>query len=444
MKITLVEKGSIAEELGICVGDDLLEINGRKVNDAIDVRFSEEDESLLVKIARKNEVTLYEIEKGQDDRLGMDFEEMKILSCGNDCIFCFVDQNPKGMRSQLYFRDGDYRLSFMYGNYTTMTNAGPAILDRIITQRLSPQYISVHVTDFEVRKLLMGLKKDDHILEKIKLLHDHGIDMHTQIVLCPGINDGDILKRTVHDLYEYHRHVASLAVVPVGLTDHRFGLYDLKKVDREYAINLLDEIEVWQEKFRSGIGRAFVYPSDEFYIVGDREIPPSFTYDGFPQTENGVGLVRSFLQEFKKQSKSFPERLTVDRRMTMVTGELAAGFMRNDVLPRLQKISGLDVSLEIVPNLLYGRSVTVAGLLSGTCITSALTRKDKSEMVLLPPDILNSDGVFLDDMSVQGLSEHLQSPVMVFDGNWKEVFKSLTRSDSTQSGRMFPHLRVSP
>ncbi len=232
MKITGVHAGGIAEAAGLAAGDELLAINDTPVRDILDYRFHEGDEGLLLRIARNGEIIEFEIEKDDLEPLGLDFGEMKILSCGNDCIFCFVDQNPEGLRKELYFRDGDYRLSFMYGNYTTMTNAGPAILQRIISQRLSPQYISVHATDLEVRKRLMGISKDDQILDKIKLLHDGGIDMHTQIVLCPGINDRAVLDNTVRDLYRYHRRIISLAVVPVGLTDHRFNLAQLQRVDK--------------------------------------------------------------------------------------------------------------------------------------------------------------------------------------------------------------------
>jgi putative radical SAM enzyme (TIGR03279 family) len=425
MRITIVEPESIAAELAIQPGDELLEINGKRVLDAIDFRFHEGQETVSLKVARGKEVVIYDIEKDEDDRIGLDFEEMKILSCGNDCIFCFVDQNPKGLRNQLYFRDGDYRLSFMYGNYTTMTNAGPAILQRIIDQRLSPQYISVHVTDYDVRRVLMGLKKDDQILDKIKLLHDNGIDMHTQIVLCPGINDGRVLAKTVTDLYQFNKQIVSLAVVPVGLTDHRFGLAELRKVDKSYATALLDQIDIWQQRFRKEIGRGFVYASDEFYITAGRAIPGPKHYDGFPQIENGVGLVRSFIQDFGKQARKFPVRLAKKRRLIMATGTLASGFMTENLLPRLKDIKGLEVDLIATPNLLFGDSVTVAGLLSGKCLYSSLKSVDKGDLILLPPDILNADGLFLDDMTVHQLAERLATPVMVFEGDWKAVFTRL-------------------
>jgi putative radical SAM enzyme (TIGR03279 family) len=444
MKITFVEPESIAEELGIKSGDELLEVNGHRVRDIIDYRFYESDTRICLKVASTGDVTIFDIEKDYGERVGIDFEEMSILSCGNDCVFCFVDQNPEGLREQLYFRDGDFRLSFMYGNYTTMTNAGPATLQRIIGQRLSPQYISVHVTDFETRKLLMGLKKDDFILDKIRLLHDNGIDMHTQIVLCPGLNDGEVLRTTIQDLYQFHRRIISLAIVPVGLTDHRFGLFELKKVDYDYANGLLAMIEPLQTRFRKEIGRRFVYPSDEFHIVAGRTIPPGSYYDGFPQTENGVGMVRQFITDFKKQSRRFPVRLRSKKRLTMVTAELPAGFVHEEIHPRLSRIDNLDVNIEVVPSSLFGRSVTVAGLLSGKCVTSALKGNDCGDLLLLPPDVVNVDGLLLDSMSLNDLENRLDVPVMVYDGSWADVFGVLTGSKTKKrSEAMLPILNTS-
>jgi putative radical SAM enzyme (TIGR03279 family) len=425
MKITAVERSGIGCELGIREGDELLEVNGKRVLDSIDYRFHEGDPKLTLSIARDGEVTIFDIEKDPGEPLGIDFQEMKVLSCGNDCIFCFVDQNPKGLRKDLYFRDGDYRLSFMYGNYTTLTNAGPAILNRIIDQRLSPQYISVHATDLALRTRLMGLRKDDRILDKIALLDEGRIDMHTQIVLCPGINDGAFLEKTVKDLFRFRRHVISLAIVPVGLTDHRFGLTPLRKVDSPYAADLLDTVEVLQRDFRKKTGRAFVYPSDEFYIVAGRKIPPAGAYDGFPQIENGVGLLRSFLNDFRRAARDFPDRLRRRRTLTLATGELARSFMEASILPRLRRVEGLDVRLEAVPNVLFGRSVTVAGLLSGKCLYSALEGKDLGDLLLLPPDILNPDGVLLDDQRLSDVEARLRVPVVMFEGSWDQVFRLL-------------------
>jgi putative radical SAM enzyme (TIGR03279 family) len=260
--------------------------------------------------------------------------------------------------------------------------------------------------------------------------------MHTQIVLCPGINDGAVLRKTVEHLYPYNAQIVSLAIVPVGLTDHRFGLAELRKVDQHYASTLLEQVEGWQNKFRSEIGRGFVYASDEFYVVAGREIPPAKHYDGFPQTENGVGLVRSFIGDFKKQSKKFPTRLVKKRRLVMATGVLASGFMQKEILSRLRKINGLDVEMVVTPNALFGENVTVAGLLSGKCLYLSLKDKDCGDMILLPPDILNADGLFLDDATLQQLEEQLNVPVKVFDGSWSEVFSNLKnpkRSQQTQA-----------
>ncbi|HMK38075.1 MAG TPA: DUF512 domain-containing protein, partial [Bacteroidota bacterium] len=323
--------------------------------------------------------------------------------------------------------------------YTTMTNAGPAILQRIIDQRLSPQYISVHVTDIAVRTRLMGLRKDDGILEKIAQLSRGGIDMHTQIVLCPGINDGEVLEKTVRDLFHFHDHVVSLAIVPVGLTDHRFGLPALAKVDARYASELLDAAERWQRRFRRKTGRAFVYPSDEFYIVAGRPIPPSSAYDGFPQIENGVGIVRKFLSDFRSQSAAFPRRLRSRRTLTLATGELAGSFMEKTIVRRLRRVEGLDVRLVVVPNILYGRSVTVAGLLSGKCLYSSLEGKDQGDLLLLPPDILNGDGRFLDDETISSVEDRLGVRVMMFEGSWDEVFRRLkTAQGRTRTRQLLP------
>jgi putative radical SAM enzyme (TIGR03279 family) len=309
-----------------------------------------------------------------------------------------------------------------------MTNAGPAILDRIIRQNLSPQYISVHVTDYEIRRKLMGLRKDDFILEKIRRLHDNGITMHTQIVLCPGINDGEALARTVADLYRFREQIVSLAVVPVGLTDHRFGLSSLKRVDAPYAAGILDTVGAWHERFRGEIGRGFIYPSDEFFLVAGRPIPAAPFYDSFPQIENGVGLVRTFLDRFRRQSRNLPRRLASPRRVSLVTGTLASGLIGTDIVPRLARIDGLEVTLHTAPNTLFGDSVTVAGLLSGKCVYSALQGKDRGDLVLLPPDILNADGLFLDDMSVSDLEKQLGTPVLVHSGRWADLFSALNQS----------------
>jgi putative radical SAM enzyme (TIGR03279 family) len=251
--------------------------------------------------------------------------------------------------------------------------------------------------------------------------------MHTQIVLCPGLNDGAALEKTVNDLYQFNKHIISLAIVPVGLTDHRFGLYELRKVDPVYANSLLTTVEKWQKQFKAEIGRSFVYCSDEFHIVAGREVPDAEYYDGFPQTENGVGIVRSFLMEFDRQSVTFPKRLASKKKLTLATAELPADVLRRAIAPTLQQVNNLEVNVEVVHNVLYGRSVTVAGLLSGKCLVSSLKGKDLGDLVLLPPDIVNNDALFLDDMTVPQLEHSLGAPVMIFEGRWNDVFNRLTK-----------------
>jgi len=425
VKVKAVEPESIAAELGILPGDEILEINGRKVADEIDLKFRESEARIGARVSRRGAVTLFEIEKEPEETLGIIPEESAVIRCGSDCVFCFVDQNPKGLRDVLYVRDGDYRLSFMYGNYTTLTNAGPAVLRRIAEERLSPMYVSVHSTDPAVRRRLMRLKKDDRILDKMKFLAGNGIRMHTQIVLCPGFNDGDSLERTVMDLWALRESVISLAVVPVGLTEHRDRLEGLRRPSEAEARRILQETQGWQRVFRAASGRNFVYPSDEFYLMAGERFPGVDFYDGYPQIENGVGMVRLFLDEFSRASRRFPKRILAPRSMTIATGELASGFMKNVVLNRLNGIAGLSVDLATVPNRLFGRSVTVAGLLSGESLCKALKGRGKSDLTLLPPDVVNGEGLFLDDWTLADLSLCLGGRVEVFDGGWKNVFRLL-------------------
>jgi len=430
VRIKDVAGGSIAASLKLRSGDELVEINGHRIRDEIDLRFYEVDQHIELKCAHNGKVALYEIEKEIDEPLGIVLDDMKVLRCGNNCIFCFVDQNPRGLRDALYIRDGDYRLSFMYGNYTTLTNAGNAILQRIVEQRLSPLYISVHSTVPDIRRRLLGLRKDDHLLEKMRFLANHGIDMHAQIVLCPGINDGASLQQTIQDMWELRDHVISLAIVPVGLTDHRASPVPLQRVDKLYAKDLLQTVRGWQERFRAIAGRNFVYPSDEFFLLAEEKIPDSGYYDGFPQIENGVGMVRSFLDQFARASSQFPRRIPEQKTITLATGVLASPFIRDVVAKRLSKITGLDVRVAVASNRLFGKSVTVAGLLSGKCFYEALHDQPRSDLVLLPPDVLNEDELFLDDWTLGELSMKLDQNVLVFDGNWGHVFRILHKKEN--------------
>lgn len=413
---------SIAEEAGLRVGDEVLSINGYRAIDMLDYKFYDEDDFVALEVRRGSESFLFEIEKDHHESLGMTFDDLKIMKCGNDCVFCFVDQNPPGMRHAVYFRDGDYRFSFLYGNFVTLTNVGPKSLDRIVRLRMSPIYVSVHSTLFPVRMKLMGMKKDDELLPKMTYLHDNGIDMHTQIVLCPGINDGESLEKTVDDLWRLRERVQSLSIVPVGLTDFRAGLMHIDRVTSEYANDLLRLVESWQRsRFKPVTGRNWMYASDEFYIVAGRSLPSASYYDGFGQVENGVGLSRKFIDRFKRAARRFPVELDAAKKITIATARLPQGFIREVVASRLSEISGLDIDVVVVENTLFGKSVTVAGLLGGRCFQKALEGRELGDLVLLPPDVLNTDGIFLDDVSPDDLSNELGVPVVIFSDSWSEV-----------------------
>jgi len=428
MKITEIIPRSIAADLGLAPGDDLISINGSQIRDELDLQFYSSGDQVELEVIKEGETVLYEIEKEYDEELGIKVEPMKMSACGNDCVFCFVDQNPEGLRKALYFRDGDYRFSHLYGNFNTMTNVGPSAMERIVRQRLMPQYVSVHSTDLEVRKTLMRLRKDDHIMEKLRYLADNEIWMHGQIVLCPGINDGPSLDRTVEDVFTLWPSMKTLAVVPVGLTSHRLGLEKLKVVDRDYARMMIDWASKYQERFKAITGACWLNLSDEFYLVADVPVPDEDFYDGFPQLENGIGMVRDFIEETRREVDTICQTRTAgpSKRLTLATGTLAAGFMRNEIVPILKQIPNLDVDLEVVVNRLYGPAVTVTGLLSGKCFTEHFASKASGDLLLLPPNVLNEDDIFLDDETPAGLQRKLGGRHMaIFHGSWEEVLHYL-------------------
>ncbi len=422
MKVTAVEPGSLADELGFGVGDELLEVNGHRLRDILDYRFRTGGESELEIYVRDagGETTLYEVEKEPDEPLGLQFEEFRYTSCGDNCVFCFVDQNPAGLRKPIYFRDGDFRLSFLYGNYNTLTNVGPKSLERIVEQRLSPMYISVHSTIPEVRMKLMRHKKDDGIAAKMQYLADHGIDMHTQIVLVPDWNDGESLIKTIDDLWAMRGRVKSCSVVPLGITDLREGLTKLRHHTSEEANAIIDWVERKQAEFRPVFRKSFLYVSDEMYLRAGRELPLAAIYDGFPQLENGVGLVRHFLDDFAEQAESLPGALDKPRKLTFVTGTLASPVIAR-AAERLNAIDGLSVELVTAVNTLFGPSVTVAGLLSAACILSALEGHELGDLVVLPPDCVNYDGRFLDELTLPEMEAKLGRPCVLFDGDWDKL-----------------------
>ncbi len=414
MKIERVQSGSRAEALGIRAGENLVSINGRKVRDILDYHFQVADGDIEVVVeasgapARAMRAIL---DPGQD--LGLEFADMKTRLCGNECVFCFIDQMPKGMRPTLYVKDEDYRLSFLHGNFVTLTNMKPWELDRIVEQRLTPLYVSVHSTNPETRRRLLRPKADRDILQLIDFLTQNGITLHTQIVLCPGYNDGEDLEGTIRDLSAFWPGVASLAIVPLGMTDHRDGLVDLAPTTVESARAVREAVLSHQQRFRKLFGSTFVYLADEFYRLLGVDPPGAAHYDGFPQLENGIGMTRHFLDRLRRSRRLFGRATRRgERRFTLVTGELFEPILRRAVMRQLER-TGEDAEVQIVgcENRFFGRSVTVAGLLTYGDIERTLRGRDLGERVFLPPATLNDEGVFLDDRSLSDLEARLAVPV---------------------------------
>ena len=432
VRITAVEDGSIAARLGLAPGDQILAVGGEAVADELDFRFKTAEETVALKVRQGGSIAEHTVEKEIDDALGVDLEEFRIKTCGDDCVFCFVDQNPLGLRDTLYFRDGDFRMSFLYGNYITVTNLRERDLARIVEQRLSPLYISVHCTHTPTRRAMMGHRtQDDRLMEKLRFLAANDIELHAQIVLVPGYNDAGRLVQTILELADLHEHLFSVSIVPVGITEHRRELMDLRTVTPREAQQLVRLVRRWQAHFRATLGRGFVYVSDEVFILAGQDFPQEDEYDGYPLMENGVGMSRDFLDELAFQAEDFPASLPQPRTLTLATGTLTADLLRERVAPVLERVEGLTVRVVECPNLLFGEVVTVSGLLNYKSLRAALSEaEDVGDLVLLPPDVVNFEGLFLDNrpgqMEPADLSRALGGvPCEVFAGDWAEVFDAL-------------------
>lgn len=431
--IKSVEEGSIAWEMGIEPGDVLLRINNNIIEDVFDYHYYVNDEELLVLIRKANgEEWELEIEKDYEDDLGIEFEQGlmdEYRSCRNKCMFCFIDQMPKGMRETLYFKDDDSRLSFLQGNYVTLTNMSDHDIERIINYHLEPINVSIHTTNPELRCKMLHNRFAGDALKKIDVLYEGGIMMNGQIVLCKGENDGEELERSIRDMTKWLPNLQSVSVVPVGLTKYREGLYPLEPFHKEDARKVLDTIHKWQKKIYEEYGIHFIHASDEWYLLAEEELPEEERYDGYLQLENGVGMLRLLENEF---SKAYDELEGDDRKrhVSLATGRLAAPTIEKLIERLKEKYPDLKADIYPIRNDFFGELITVAGLITGQDLRNQLADKELGDVVLLPNNMLRSgEEVFLDDMTVTELAEALQIKVKIVGSSGQDLINAVLQME---------------
>ena len=415
--IISVEPGSIADEIGIEPGDVLVSINGKEVLDVFDYRYLINDEYLEIILKDGNgEPYEAEIEKDYDEDLGIVFESGLMdnaRSCSNKCIFCFIDQLPKGMRKTLYFKDDDTRLSFLQGNYVTLTNMKDKDIERIIYYHLSPINISVHTTDPELRKMMLHNNKAGNIMERMRKLADSGIELHLQVVLCKGINDGKQLDKTIEDITTLFPHARSMSVVPVGLTKYREGLFKQEPFTKEDACAVIDQIDGWQRKNLERFGTRIVYAADEFYLKAEREIPEPECYEDFQQFENGVGMISYFRGEFYDILTGL-EYGGGKKAVSLATGYAAYDLMKLVSDELMKKFPEINIRLYRIKNNFFGEMITVSGLLTGKDIIEQLKGRELGEYLILPDSLLrNGETVLLDDVYVEDIERKLKTNIKI-------------------------------
>ena len=440
--IKAVEPGSIAEELEVEAGDVLLAINNQEIEDVFDYRCMIMEEYLEVLIRKADgEEWLLKVDKDEDEDLGLEFETglmSEYRSCTNKCIFCFIDQMPKGMRDTLYFKDDDSRLSFMQGNYITLTNMKDKDIDRIIRLKLAPINISVQTTNPELRCKMLNNRFAGEKLNYLQKLYENNIEMNGQIVCCKGVNDGAELKRSIEDLMQYLPFMRSVSVVPAGITKYREGLYPLELFTKAEAEEIIDLIESYQQKCFDEYGLHFIHASDEWYIIAEREFPEEDRYDGYIQLENGVGMMRLLMTEFAevmeqlKNGEHYADlKENLNRTVTVATGKLAYPVLKNFAEELMKEFPGLSINVEWIRNDFFGETITVSGLITGQDLIKQLKEKQEAglllgDSVMIPSNMIRSgEKVFLDDITTVDVEAALGSRVVICGPEGKDFVEAI-------------------
>ena len=424
-RISRILPDSIGEELGFEIGDAIVAINGHKPRDLIDYQYLCAEEELTLEVLDKHGKTHHiELEKEYDDSLGLEFETALfdgLIQCNNRCPFCFIDQQPPGKRETLYLKDDDYRLSFLYGSYLTLTNLSQKEWDRIAQMRLSPLYVSVHATEPELRSRLLKNPRAGQILEQLQWFQDHRLQIHAQVVVCPEINDGTHLEKTLLDLAQFHQGdlptVISAAIVPVGLTRFRPQEDPLTPVTPAKSQTIIQQVQPLQKQFQQELGTNFAWLADEWFLIAGEELPPESHYEDYPQLGNGVGSIRQFIKQFQTVAETMlPQEIDSPRRLTWVVGN-AVEVAFQPLVERLNAVKGLTVELAPCKSHYWGQEITVTGLLTGEDLLTALPGRDLGEGILLPSLMLKDhDTRFLDDLTLETVSEKLAIPIIPVTG----------------------------
>lgn len=431
--IIKVEKNSIAEELGIEVGDILVDIDNMPVKDILDYRYMIQSEYIEVGIRKPDgEEWLLEIDKEEYEDLGIVFESGlmdKAKSCSNKCIFCFIDQLPKGMRKDLYFKDDDSRLSFLQGNYVTLTNMKQEDIDRIIFYHLSPINVSVHTTDMELRKFMIKNPNSVKLMDYLKQLNDNHIEMNFQIVLCKNINDGDYLEKSIRDLSQFLPTARSMAIVPFGKSKYREGLTDIELFNKDDCKKIIKQVSVWQNKFLEEYGTRFCYLSDEFYLTAEEELPGNDFYEDYAQYENGVGMVTLTKKEFYDCYNNVDGDNKI-RNVSIATGKIAYDFIYSLACDIMKKYVNTKINVFAIENDYFGRTITVSGLMTGTDIINQLKDKELGTVLFIPENCIRVEGsLFLDDVDITDVEKELNVKVIPVKSEGAELLKEILKTE---------------